>query len=158
MPTCEQVANARMLALTLEKVVPEHPEHFAMEWFVIGKIADWDDSGPVGGEYDVEAAERHAQGEHPVDCGTAGCALGWGPYATGIAKQTGESYEQYAYRVLGIGSPSPSDAMNEPEFRKLFMDFTPPNSGAEGARRAAERLWEWIAEHEADCEEGGEEP
>lgn len=154
MPTCEQVANARLLALTLEKVAPEYPEHSAMEWFVIGKIS-WDDNGPVAGLFEPAAAQRHDQGEHPQDCGTAGCALGWGPYATGIAKQRTETYERYAWRVLGIGGECAGDAHDDPTFRRLFMDFSEPNSGAEGAQRAAERLWEWVAEHEADCEEGG---
>lgn len=152
MPTCEQVNNARLLAQTLEKIATEFPEHFHMSFYAAGKMEPvTDDAVLDGGEVGPTivpalAIDRHHQGEHPHKCGTSGCALGWAPFATGIPLKNGEDWDDYAYRVLGI-HPHTRD------YGRLFLDFRPPQHGAAGAARAAERVWAWVEENEGDCRE-----
>lgn len=158
-PTCEQVANMRMLAQTLDKVATEYPEHFSMLWYRAGKLDPTHLlASKLLDDYDIDS---HDQGVHPRDCGTSGCALGWAPYATGVPlkskvviavgddgrKVTGrETFEDYSQRVFGV-------AEGTEDFEALFLDYSEPSRGPEGARRAAQRIWEWVERWERECEE-----
>ncbi len=164
-PTCEQVERARMLALTLEKVASEYPEHFHMATWVQSQDQDQDDDASSGVDFTA-----HVAGQHPADCGTVGCALGWAPYATGMPATpfmmgTGRrphwmapltNWPGYARQVLGITDEGREgeDGEGQPPdwFAYIFLTHT-DEDGEEGATNAAARLWEWIDAHQDTCRE-----
>lgn len=158
-PTCEQVANARMLADTLEKVAEEWPENFDMANWVESLYYD-------GPSEEAKRYSRTVKGERPDECGTTACALGWAPYALGIPKSYGDvEWAHYAKVVLGVeGGRDCGLGMNHgPEEREgwccdwhyLFLNFNGADDGrdrgSEGAKAAAQRLREFADAHE-DCE------
>ncbi len=86
----------------------------------------------------VFAITDYAEQEEEVDCGTAGCAVGHGPYA-GIPKRKGESWFAYSCRVFGLVPAD--DKTNAPAWNWCFdaswrgYDNTP-----EGAAKRIEWL------------------
>lgn len=139
-PTPSQLDNAHRLADGLEKVAQEWPERFDMSlWF------SPDDPDTL---VDVDAVYA---GEHPQECGTVACAVGWAPYLLGIPLTPGEIGEAtdwvaYAKRLLGL--PQDGRPLGE-EFLSLFggssdiREDEDPDHGAEGALAAARRLRAW---------------
>lgn len=97
--TCEQVDNARRLADGLDKVAEQWPDRFDMGFWVQLDDRFWNEPYEHGSAYDALA--RHERGEHPEDCHTVGCALGWGPYLLGEPLGD-EAWSAYAARVLGV--------------------------------------------------------
>jgi len=67
------------------------------------KLADYLIKGELKAEFDMrQYSEGHYCGpSRQLDCGTAGCAAGHGPYA-GVAKKRGEGWEEYILRAFGI--------------------------------------------------------
>lgn len=134
-PTCEEIDNARLLANTLEKVAEEYPLHFNMN--------AWIESNTP------EQHTKHLNGEHPADCGTAGCALGWAPFALGMKKKMSENWPEYAERLFGFNVMLDIDS---DWFHYIFkFSNNDPVVGTEGAQAAAKRLREFIATYEQDC-------
>lgn len=137
----EQRANVELLISTLEKVAREYPEHFNMDAFIMpadtpktlhnfkGENAPWADS-----------VVAHLQGQKPWECGTAACALGWGPYATGVPIPRWEKWESYASRVFGI--------KDSRDFTVLFCHFNDDEEkGAAGAFAIAAKLHNYLEDH-----------
>ena len=93
------------------------------------KLADYLLSGKLRVKFDMARFTGHefATEELQEDCGTAGCAIGHGPYA-GIPKLQSEDWADYSQRVFGIKIISP-------EWRWLFagvwckIDNTPEGTG-----------------------------
>lgn len=149
-PTYEQIQNARQLALTLEKVAVEYPEHFDMStWVQLSENVLIDPDSRL-----EDLVRPHLEGQHPVDCGTAGCALGWAPYATGVPASDhvhvrsfgnrNTDWRDYSVAVLGIGGWW---------FDYIFLTNT-NDFGEDAARDAAARLREWIDEHDVGADDG----
>lgn len=139
-PTCEQVDNARLLAAGLEKIVAEeYNEYFNMAYWV--NIID--DASRI---FTLsESVLQHRYGEHPKDCGTTGCALGWAPYLLGIPITKVESngdWVDYAKNVFGVSNEW---------FIYLFYNSYVAQIGRKAAIDAANRLREYIEYFEEDC-------
>lgn len=148
MPTCEQVDNGRRLAMMLEKVAEEWPEHFNMKNYIqslLGEFRNYDAA---------EEIVNHKLGYHPYECGTAGCALGWAPYATGIPKPSEESWIRYGARLLGLEHEVTQRGYNFyscSDIEYLFFNYSQGIEGQQGAQDAAKRLWEWVERNQSDC-------
>jgi hypothetical protein len=61
-------------------------------------------NGPV--EFDMGSYSQYGDGAYELmtDCGTVGCAAGWGPFA-GIEKDPRESFREYCERAFGLRFP-----------------------------------------------------
>lgn len=146
MPTPEQLDNAYRLADGLEKVAQEWPERFDMSlWF---QLDHYDRVVDVNAVY---------AGEHPQECGTVACAVGWAPYLLGeplIAGERGEMTDWVAYAKRVLGLPQDGRPLGE-EFLSLFggssdiREDDDPDQGAKAAIAAARRIRAWADERVA---------
>lgn len=88
---------------------------------------------PRGVEFDME---RFADGESylATKCGTAGCAVGWGPFA-GIAKQSGEEWQDYSERCF------------IPDSLEWFWCFDADWAGADNTRKGAAKRIQYLLDN-----------
>lgn len=63
------------------------------------KLATYLESGSLKAEFDMSHYTNRGYWDEATDCGTAGCAVGHGPFA-GIEKWPMESWSDYCHRVF----------------------------------------------------------
>jgi len=128
--TPEQEDNLLRLADGLEKVAQEWPELFDMRHFV---GFEGDNIELLDSNYKYK---QHIQGQHPQECGTTACAIGWAPYLLGQPNNYG--WHEYGEQVLGL---------DEDGFYYLFLNWGALGTsvGADAAIGVANKIRDFVA-------------